>query len=196
MKHILIAFATKSGSTAEVAQTIGKELSQDGAQADVRPISVVRDISPYDAVIVGGPMIMGWHREAVQFLEKNQSALSQVPVACFLTALSLTETQAKFDSIPVYKDPSLAKPPQNAERLSFKEKYATVASYLQPVLEKAPQVKPVSAAFFAGKLDCSKLDFLSRLFVQVIIGAQPGDYRNWDAIRVWAASLRPTLVKA
>jgi menaquinone-dependent protoporphyrinogen oxidase len=196
MKHILIAYATKSGSTAEVAQTIGKELSQDGVQADVRPISAVRDISPYDAVIVGGPMIMGWHREAVQFLERNQAALSQVPVACFLTALSLTETRTGFDSIPVYKDPSLAKPPKNADRLSFKERYATVASYLQPVLEKAPQVKPVSAAFFAGKLDCSKLDFLSRFFVQVIIGAQPGDYRNWDAIRVWAASLRPTLVKA
>jgi menaquinone-dependent protoporphyrinogen oxidase len=196
MKHILIAFATKSGSTAEVAGAIGKELSQDGVQADVRPISAVRDISPYDAVIVGGPMIMGWHREAVQFLERNQAALSQVPVACFLTALSLTETQARFNSIPVYKDPSLAKPPQNAAKLSFKEKYATVASYLQPVLDKAPQIKPVSAAFFAGKLDCSKLDFLSRLFVQVIIGAQPGDYRNWDAIRVWAASLRPTLVKA
>jgi menaquinone-dependent protoporphyrinogen IX oxidase len=55
---------------------------------------------------------------------------------------------------------------------------------------------PVSAAFFAGKLDCSKLDFLSRLFVQVIIGAQSGDYRNWDAIRAWAAGLHSTLVKA
>ena len=196
MKQILIAYATKSGSTVEVAQAIGKELSQDGVRADVRPINVVRDISPYDAVIVGGPMIMGWHREAVQFLEKHQSALSQVPVACFLTALSLTETQTGFDPIPIYKDPSLAKPPKNAAKLSFKERYATVAAYLQPVLEKALQVKPVSAAFFAGKLDCSKLDLLSRLFVQVIIGAKPGDYRNWDAIRAWAAGLRPALVKA
>jgi len=196
MKSILIAYATKSGSTGEVAEAIGKELSQNGAQVDVRPISTVRDLCAYGAVIVGGPMIMGWHREAVQFLERNQAALSHIPVACFLTALSLTETQARFDSIPVYKDPSLAKPPQNAAKLSFKEKYATVASYLQPVLERAPQVKPVSAAFFAGKLDCSKLDLLSRLFVQVIIGAQPGDYRNWGAIRAWAASLRPTLVKA
>jgi len=146
-------------------------------------------------------MIMGWHREAVQFLEKNQSALSQVPVACFLTALSLTETQTGFDCIPVYKDPSLAKPPPtkgrtNADKLSFKERYATVASYLQPVLKKAPQVKPVSAAFFAGKLDYDTLDILSRLFVQVIIGAKPGDYRNWDAIRAWAAGLHPALAKA
>lgn len=196
MKQILIAYATKSGSTAEVAQAIGKELSQAEVQADVRPISAVHDINPYDAVIVGGPMIMGWHKEAVQFLEKHQSALSHVPVACFLTTLSLTETQTGFDSIPVYKDPSLAKPPKNANKLSFKERYATVAAYLQPVLEKAPQVKPVSAAFFAGKLDCSKLDLLSRLFAQVIIGTQPGDYRNWDAVRAWVARLRLTLVKA
>jgi menaquinone-dependent protoporphyrinogen oxidase len=193
MKQILIAYATKSGSTAEVAECIGKELNQDGAQVEVHPIKDVDDIGAYDAVIVGGPMIMGWHREAVQFMQKNQSALSRVPVACFLTALSLTETEAGFDSIPVYQDPSLAKPPKNAGKLSFKEGYATVASYLRPVLDKAPQVKPVSAAFFAGKLDYSRLDLLSRLFVQVIIGARPGDYRNWDIIRAWAASLRRML---
>ena len=158
-----------------MAGAIGKELSQDGARVDVRPIKDVGDIGTYDAVIVGGPMIMGWHREAVQFMQKNQSTLSQVSIACFLTALSLTEAETGFDSIPVCQDPSLAKPPKNAGKLSFKEKSATVASYLQPVLDKAPQVKPVSAAFFAGKLDCSKLDVLSRLFVQVIIGAKPGD---------------------
>ena len=61
------------------------------------------------------------------------------------------------------------------------------------MLDKAPQVKPVSAAFFAGKLDYSRLDLLSRLFVQIIIGARPGDYRNWDAIRAWAASVRQML---
>jgi menaquinone-dependent protoporphyrinogen oxidase len=193
MKQILIAYATKSGSTAEVAGAIGRELTQDGARVDVRSIKDVGDIGSYDAVIVGGPMIMGWHREAVQFMQKNQSTLSQVPVACFLTALSLTEAETGFDSIPVYQDPSLAKPPKNAGKPSFKERYATVASYLRPVLDKAPQVKPVSAAFFAGKLDCSRLDLLSRLFVQVIIGAKPGDYRNWDAIRAWAASLHRVL---
>lgn len=193
MKQILIAYATQSGSTAEVAECIGKEMSQNGARVDVSPIKDADDIGAYDAVIVGGPMIMGWHREAVQFMQRNQSTLSRVPVACFLTALSLTETETGFDSIPVYQDPSLAKPPKNAGKLSFKEKYATVTSYLQPVLDKSPQVKPVSAAFFAGKLDWSKLDLLSRLFVQVIIGAKPGDYRNWGAIRAWAAGLRRML---
>ncbi|HNT24013.1 MAG TPA: flavodoxin domain-containing protein, partial [Anaerolineales bacterium] len=68
MGKILIAYATLSGSTTEIAQEIAKEISQGGLQVDVLPLSQVKDIGSYTGVVVGAPMIMGWHRSALGFL--------------------------------------------------------------------------------------------------------------------------------
>ena len=193
---ILVAYATLSGSTAEVAEAIGETLGQEGAQVDVHPIKDVENLSAYRAVVVGGPMIMGWHREAKKFLKKHQGALSQMPVALFFTAINLTKTtDTNLDTVPVYQDPRAAKPPKDESNLSFRENYATVASYLGPVLKKTPQVKPVGVGFFGGKLDYGALNIFQMLFVMLIIQARPGDFRNWEAIRAWAASLRPALLR-
>ena len=194
MNKILVTFATESGSTREVAEEIGKTLRHNGTLVEVHPIRETRNLSAYDAVVVGGPMIMGWHREALQFIQAHQRVLSQKPVAYFVTALSLTRTaETSLDGIPIFQDPALAKPPKNPDRLSYKENYATVKNYLAPPLHKAPQVKPMSVGFFAGKLDYGKLNLLARLFVQFVVGGQPGDYRNWDGIRGWATELRQML---
>jgi menaquinone-dependent protoporphyrinogen IX oxidase len=163
----------------------------------VRRLEEVTSVEPYDAVVVGAPMMMGWHGAAVKFVKKHQQALSQKPVAFFLTAMNLTQTDEKgIGAIPIYVDPALAKPPKNAKRLSLKERYATVANYLRPALEAAPLVKPVSAGFFGGKLELYRLPFLQMLFVLLVIQAQPGDLRNWPAIREWAASLRSELLES
>jgi menaquinone-dependent protoporphyrinogen oxidase len=191
---ILVTYATLSGSTAEVAEAIGETLGQEGAHADVRPIKDAGDLSAYKAAVVGGPMIMGWHKEAVRFLRRHQYALSQMPVAYFMTALSLTKTsQESVGGVPIYCDRRLPKAPENPDKPSFKENYATPSRYLGPVLKKAPQVKPVSVGFFGGKLDYSTLNLLHMLFVMLIIQAQPGDRRDWEAIGAWAASLGPVL---
>jgi menaquinone-dependent protoporphyrinogen IX oxidase len=193
-KKILIAYTTNSGTTADVAQAIGEELGKDGAQVDVRRIEEVTDLDSYAAVVVGGPMIMGWHGNAVKFVKKHRQALSQVPVAYFLTAMSLTQTgETSVDGIPIYVDAMLAKAPKNAARLSFKERYATTTNYLRPVLKAAPSVKPVSVGFFGGRLDLYRLNLLQKLFVLLAIQAQPGDFRHWPVIREWAAGLRTTL---
>jgi menaquinone-dependent protoporphyrinogen oxidase len=192
---ILVAYATLSGSTAEVAEAIGETLGQDGVQVDVQPVREVGDISAYDAVLVGGPMILGWHREAVRFVRTNQDALSQIPVAYFITALSLTQTaQDDVNGVPITCDPRLAKAPGNPDKLSFKQRYALPTKYLAPVLKKAPRVKPVSVAFFGGKLVYTDLNILQMLFVMLIIGARPGDFRDWEAIRGWATGLHAALL--
>jgi menaquinone-dependent protoporphyrinogen oxidase len=195
MYKILIAYTTNAGSTGEVAEVIGETLAQDGTQVDVRQIKDVNDVSAYDAVLVGGPMILGWHKEAVQFVEAHQRDLGQKPVAYFLTALSLTTSpETDWDAVPVYLDPSLAKPPKNGHKLSRMEKFTTVATYLEPALTKAPQVKPVSAGFFAGKLDYGRLNIFQKLFVRIIIRGEEGDFRDWNAIRAWADEVHQALL--
>ena len=193
-KKILVAYTTNSGTTADVAQAIGEELGKDGTPVDVRRIEEVTSLDSYTAVVVGGPMIMGWHGTAMKFVKKHQPALSRVPVAYFLTAMSLTRTgETSVDGVPIYVDAMLAKEPKNAARLDFKERYATTTNYLRPVLKAAPSVKPVSVGFFGGKLELYRLNLWQKLFVLLIIQAQPGDFRHWPVIREWAAGLRPTL---
>jgi len=189
--RILIAYTTSSGSTREVAEAVAGELTKDDTTVEVCRLEEVEDISPYKAVVVGGPMILGWHRRAVKFLKQHQQALSQVPVAYFFTAMSLTRTgDTHLNGVPIQIDPSLPKDAKNPTRLSFRERYATVEGYLGPVLQSAPLVKPVSVGFFGGKLDYSRLKLLQMLFVMLIVQAQPGDRRNWSAIRAWAAGLQ------
>ncbi len=191
MSKVLIAYATNSGSTKDVAHTIGEEMAKSGDQVDVRAIADVASTEEYAAVVIGAPMIFGWHRSAQAFVKKNEQALSRVPVAYFFTAMSLTDTHTDvIDDIPICVDPGLAKPPKNEKRLSFKESYATVANYLRPVLKAAPQVKPVSVAFFGGKLELFRLKLWQMLFVMLIIQAQPGDHRNWSFIEEWARTWR------
>jgi menaquinone-dependent protoporphyrinogen IX oxidase len=195
MKNVLIAYATNAGSTTKVAQVIGEELSKDSAQVQVRRLEEVTSVEQYDAVVVGAPMIMGWHGAAVKFVKKHQRALSHVQVAYFLTAMNLTQTnEMSVDATPIYVDPRLAKPPKNEKRLSFKERYATASNYLRPVLDAAPSVKPVSVGFLGGKLELYRLPLLQMLFVLLVIQAQPGDFRNWPVIREWAANSRPELL--
>ena len=197
MKSVLIAYATNAGSTTKVAQVIGEELGKDSAQVQVRRLDEVTSVEPYDAVVVGAPMIMGWHGAAVKFVKKYQQALSHARVAYFFTAMNLTQTNEKsIGTTPIYVDPQLAKPPKNAKRLSFKERYATAANYLRPVLKAAPSVKPVSVGFFGGKLELYRLPLLQMLFVLLVIQAQPGDFRNWPVIREWANYLRPELLES
>lgn len=193
MKKILVCYATNSGSTAEVAQSIGEELGKN-APVEVLPVEKVADLEPYSAVVIGAPMILRWHGNALNFVKKHQSELSRLPVAYFFTAMSLTRSAEKqVDGTPVFVDTQLAKTPKNASRLSIKEGYATQANYLRPVLKAAPQIHPVSVGFFGGKLELFRLKWWAMLFVMVVVQAAPGDMRNWTAIKEWAANINPLL---
>ena len=192
MEKVLIAYTTNSGSTAEVAQVIGEELAKKGAVVEVCRLEEVTSLDAYAAVVIGAPMILGWHRAAVRFVRRHQIALSQRPVALFFMAMSLTQTgETRVDHVPVIVDAELAKPPKIEGRLSFRERYATLANYLRPVLKAAPMIKPVSVGFFGGKLEYFRLKVFALLFVMLVIQVQPADKRNWSLIRGWAGNLYP-----
>lgn len=195
MTKILVGYTTNSGSTAEVAEAIGEELSRLGLEVDVRRLEETQDVAGYAGVVVGAPMIMGWHRGALKFLKRHREALKGMPLALFFTCMSLTQTgETQVGGVPLFLDPALPQEPKTPGRLTIKERYARVSNYLHGALQAAEPSLPVSAAFFGGKLEFFRLKFLQMLFVMIIIGAKPGDRRNWPAVRLWAADLAPLLI--
>jgi len=168
---VLVAYATFAGATAGVAEAVGQELTGGGSiEVEVRPAKEVTDLAPYGAVVVGSAIRAGQvHPEALAFLEANAAALARVPVAYFVVCLTM-------------KDPT-------------EENRCTVAAYLDAVREKVPGVQPVDVGLFAGVMDPKKLPLVARLMMKAM-KAPAGDFRDWDAIRAWARSVRAQLVGA
>lgn len=166
---VLVAFASEHGSTAGVAEAIGKTLAKGGMTVEVRRMPEVRDLSPYRAVIAGSAIHAGeWLPEAMQFIKVNQSSLRQRPFAAFLVCMTLSMENAKYRE--------------------------HVATWLEPVREL---VTPVSEGLFAGVLDVKRVpSFADRLKFRMSVAMgfwKEGDHRDWAAIDAWAASLVPLL---
>jgi menaquinone-dependent protoporphyrinogen oxidase len=179
-----------AGSTADVAKTVGEEIARSGAQVDVLPLDEVKDLAAYDGVVVGGPMIMGWHRAASGFLKRHRSDFQRIPLAVFVMAMSLTQTgESSVDGMPVTVDEKLPKPPETEGHLKFKERYARLGNYIRPILKATRPAKPVSVGLFGGRMEYGRLKWWAVLFAMLIIQAPAGDRRNWAAIRAWAAGL-------
>ena len=190
MKKILVAYASMAGSTAEVAQAVGEELQQGGLQVDVKPLDAVGDLMGYDGVVVGAPMIMGWQRAARRFLRRHRGELQGKPLAVFVLAMSLTQTgETSIDGVPAVVDPQLPKTPVTPGKLTFRERYATLSNYLQPILKAARPAKPLSIGVFGGRMEYGRLKWWAVLFAMLIVKAPAGEKRDWEAIRGWARGL-------
>ncbi len=193
-RRVLVAYATRHGSTAKVAETVAEELRAAGCEAEARSVADAASTAGFDAVVVGGPMIFGWHKEAVKFVKARRDALAAVPVAYFITAASLTDDGGDaVDGVPIVKDSWLVKAPARPEKLTCRQRYALPSHYLGDVLKATAPVRPRQAAFFAGALDLTKMNLFEKLFVMLVIGATPGDGRHWDAVREWARGLPAVL---
>lgn len=83
-RKVLVAYATKMGATAGIADAIGAEILKHGHQVDVREVSTVGSVEEYDAVILGSAIyIRRWRPEAVKFLRKNARSLREREVWLF-----------------------------------------------------------------------------------------------------------------
>jgi menaquinone-dependent protoporphyrinogen IX oxidase len=179
-----------AGSTAEVAGAIGEVLEARDLQVDVLLLADVESLDDYDGVVVGGPMILGWHRAALRFLRKNRKVFERTPLGLFIMAMNLTQTtEMNINGINIEVDENLFKPPKNEGRLSYKERYATLKNYLRPILKATRPYKPASVAMFAGRMEYGRLPWWAVIFAMVIVQAQAGDRRDWEAIRSWAATI-------
>lgn len=194
MSHILVTYATNSGSTAEVAEAIATELNQAGHITRVLPLAEASDLSAYDCVLIGAPMIFGWQAAARKFIKQHHHALAAKKVALFACAMRLTCVPGETLAIqPVALDPNLVSEPQKAGTMSFKERFTSTRHYLKPMLKAASGNRPISIAFFGGKLEMFRLKWWQAAFIMAVVQATPGDYRNWEFIRSWARGLAAQL---
>ena len=163
-KRILIAYASKSGTTREIAEAIGKTLSDKGASVCVQPVKAVGSIEEYRAVVIGSGIRMGhWLPEAEDFVKKNQTRLSQVPTAFFTVHLLHLDNG-------------------NVSRAQ-RESYTQVVRRI---------LTPRTEVYFSGRLEFARLSIFER-WVSKAMKAQEQDLRDWEKIRAWSEGLCPTL---
>jgi menaquinone-dependent protoporphyrinogen oxidase len=162
---ILVGYATRYGSTQEVAEASGAALRECGFKVDLQLLRDVRKLDGYGAVVVGAPLFMfHWHKDALGFLSYQHKTLPQLPVAIF----ALGPVHAPYDE---------------AEWLASR-------AQLDKELAQFPWLQPVALEMFGGKYDPEKLGFPLNLFA----GKEPAsDLRDWEAIRRWASSLATKL---
>jgi menaquinone-dependent protoporphyrinogen oxidase len=167
MTRILVAYASKYHATAEIAEEIGKTLRQtQGLEVIVRDVSTVTDVTVYDAVVLGSAVYIGqWQESAAEFLKTHEKELARRPVWL-------------FSSGPTGEDD----PKVTLKGWEFPEALLPVADRI------APREKIV----FHGKLDTQHLHFGERLIIKAV-HAPLGDFRNWDAIRIWANEIAQAL---
>jgi menaquinone-dependent protoporphyrinogen oxidase len=191
--EILVTYGTKTGSTMGVAQAIGEILQERGAQVTIVPISQVHELGRFDVVLVGGPIINGkCLAEVRKFIKAHQAVLSRKTVAYFITCMRLSQV---VDGLPLDQSivlDSAFGPPKPKREMTFPERSHPVTMYLKAIEGMAPDVSPISIGFFRGALDYGQIGFFMRLlfkFMERVDGLGPGDYRNWDEIKAWAAQV-------
>lgn len=168
---VLVAVASKHGSTREIASAIVEELQNSAIDADLRDVSEVSSIRGYDAIILGSAVYMGnWLPEARSFPEHHRVALSKLPVWLFSSGPLGTE------------DPQ---PHDDPKKLSTSIGKVDVRDH----------------HVFVGKLDSVGLGFGERIAVKMVRAAAGdyhapyGDFRNWDDIKGWAREIAAELHK-
>lgn len=81
---VLVAYASKHGSTQGIAERITEKLRQMGKQAETRPVDTVKDPGSYEALVIGSAIYYGsWMKEATEFVRRNETMLAGRPVWLF-----------------------------------------------------------------------------------------------------------------
>ncbi|MDO9085062.1 MAG: flavodoxin domain-containing protein [Anaerolineaceae bacterium] len=158
--RILVTYATKAGSTAEIAAKIGEHLSERGFSVDVINVKSKPDPKEYQAVILGSCIRMGtWLPEMIDYITANQVALNATRTALFTVHM------------------------QNAG--DDETSKAARSAYMDKVRALMPGSEEV---YFLGTMDFTKLSILDRL-ISKMVKAEESDQRDWDRIKLWSESL-------
>jgi menaquinone-dependent protoporphyrinogen oxidase len=131
-RSVLVAYATRYGSTREVAEAVAATLGEHGLEVDLLRAAEVADLGLYDGVVLGGGLYMGrWHADARRFLRRHRVALAARPIAVFaLGPMTLADDEV-----------------------------AQSRSQLEHALAKVAEISPVAEAVFGGVVDPERFRF-------------------------------------
>jgi len=162
-KKILVAYATRTGSTQEVAEAVSVTLRESGLEVDIQSMRNVQTLEGYGAVVLGAPLYMfHWHKDALSFLSRYREVLTDgLPVAIFAGG-----PFAKGDE----------------------KEWQEVHKQLDQELAKFAWLKPIAVEIIGGKFDPAKLSFPLNL-MPALKQMPASDLRDWTAIRAWASNL-------
>lgn len=171
--RILVAYASRSGATREIAERIGDRLRRAGLDADVESVSGARDVTAYDACVVGSAVYLGrWEKAAVAFVERNRKAFAGRPTWL-------------FSSGPLGTEPLM--------NGVDKREGAVTAEVIAALVEIA---QPRDHRVFYGALDPRRLGMGPRLMRTLPAGRkllEAGDFRDWPEIEGWADGIAAEL---
>ncbi len=132
MTRILVTYATKKGSTREVAEAIALRLEGHGLTTTLLPAAEIDELGDFDAVVIGGALYTGrWHADARRFLKEFREPLAGMQLAVFAIGPLTTSD----------------------------EDVAGARKQLDHALEKTPELEPVAVAIFGGVVVPDKLHF-------------------------------------
>ena len=159
----IVIYATRCGSTAEIARAIGQTINENGAVADIQAVENVTNLSDYGQIIIGSAVRYSqWMPEAVKFVQQHHLILNERKTAFFAVHLmNLGDDETSRKQRTAYLAPMRALVPHAAE------------------------------AYFAGVADLTKVSFLERLIGKAVKTPE-GDLRDWSLIHTWAKSLAGT----
>ena len=156
---VLVAYATKYGSTEETARMVGAVLGAEGFEVEVCPVNKLPLWKPYAAVVLAAALYMGrLHGDARRFVAEHRDELRRIPVALIVPG-------------PVAKE---------------EKDWVTAQQQLDKELARLPWLHPVAQKIVGGKWDPAKSGWLIRWMLRKVPAA---DARDWNAIRGWARDL-------
>jgi menaquinone-dependent protoporphyrinogen oxidase len=161
-QRTLIAYASKYGSTEEVAKYIAGILRDKGMEIDVKSVRKIKDISEYENIIIGSATRMDkLLKDALKFAENHTKELAIKKTAYFVVGATMKKDTA-----------------ENREK---------VKGFLKPLGDIK---EPISLGLFAGKIDYDKIGPVWRAIASKDETGlmEEGDFRDWEAIRAWALS--------
>lgn len=162
--RVLVAYGTKHGATAQIAEAIAGTLSAAGFAVDVQRARRVRSLSTYGAVVLGSAVYAGrWRREALRLLRRSELGERDVWL---------------FSSGPVGEDKG---DPAQLERFTRPPR----------VQQMAAEIGAHEHVVFGGMVD-DDAGFIRKKMARKI-PPELRDRRDWDAIDAWAQTIAATL---
>lgn len=171
----LVVYASKYGSTKEIAEFISEKLRQRGMLVEIQPVEAIHDLGDFDVFVIRSAAYMGhWLKEATEFVKRNHVVLAKRPVWLFSSGPLVSEnmdaqSRDLGDAVP------------------------------KEIAEISELIRSRDHRVFFGKLDSSKLNIVHRM-MKTLPAARTllpeGDFRNWGDIETWITSIAEAAMHA